>query len=78
MIIRAEKVIADLAERCQACGRSTPGPKPAGPRECRYTLHRGDRAWNPVSDKPDRMIAGPAVLTYRRWPDGGIDLEVTR
>jgi len=78
MIIRAEQVIADLAGECPACGRGKTGPKPKGPQEARYTLHRGDRAWNPVSDKPERMISGPASLIYRRWTDGGIDLEVTR
>lgn len=76
MIISAQKVLDDLTGRCPACGRCKTGPKLKGPQEVRYTIHRGDRAWNPISDKPHRMISGPASLTYRRWPDGGIDLEV--
>ena len=42
------------------------------------TLGHRDLAWNPTSTKPDNEIAGPAKVTYRRYSDGGISVEVVR
>ena len=36
-------------------------------------LEAGDSAWNPASTKRD--IDGPGRVIYRRYPDGGIDVE---
>lgn len=38
------------------------------------TLEAGDTAENPASTK--QVIHGPAVVTYDRYPDGGIDALV--
>lgn len=35
------------------------------------TLARGESTWNPVCTSCD--IWGPAVVEYRRHPDGGVD-----
>lgn len=47
--------------------------------EVEITLRRRERAWRPGSTK--RKIAGPAVVRYTRYPDGGVDgviLEAVR
>ena len=36
-------------------------------------LEPGDSAWNPASTKRD--IDGPGRVIYRRYPDGGVDVE---
>lgn len=35
-------------------------------------LLKGETSWNPASTK--RRIHGPALLVYRNWADGGIDV----
>ena len=39
-------------------------------------LDRGDSAWHPASTKRD--LHGPIRLTYRRYPDGGVEVEASR
>lgn len=36
--------------------------------EARVVLKKGDSAWNPASTKPERVIWGPATVTYERSP----------
>ena len=36
-------------------------------------LNEGDTAWNPASTKRD--LVGPVRVIYRRFPDGGIDVD---
>ena len=39
------------------------------------TLRYGDTAWNPTTTS-QRPLCGPAEITYRQYPDGGIDVEI--
>lgn len=39
-----------------------------------FDLGPNDSAWNPASTK--HVIVGPALVTYHRFPDGGITAVV--
>jgi hypothetical protein len=45
-------------------------PYPDHPRHAKavVVLKDGDSAWNPGSTKPERVIYGPALVTYERSP----------
>lgn len=57
-------------EVLEALGRVAPG------EPVQVTLGEFDTAWNPASTKPDSEITGPALVTYRRYVDGGVDAHV--
>lgn len=42
--------------------------------ETDYLLGEDDSAWNPASTK--NRIWGPCALTYKRFPDGGIEVTM--
>lgn len=45
------------------------------PQMATFVVEDGQTAWDPSSTK--RLIAGPVVVRYRRWVDGGIDATLS-